>query len=76
MIGDTLQDPRVAQLPIVAAAPRFRAYAGHPLADEHGNCVGTFCVFDLEAARIRARPIGRRWPTSPRSRNASCCRTS
>jgi diguanylate cyclase (GGDEF)-like protein len=48
MIGDTLEDPRVAQLPIVASAPRFRAYAGHPLADEHGNCVGTFCIFDLK----------------------------
>src|SRR5688572_3729714 len=41
MIGDTLADPRVASLPIVATAPRFRAYAGHPLADEQGTCVGT-----------------------------------
>src|SRR5918995_1654725 len=47
-IGDTLADPRVAKLPVVAAAPRFRAYAGHPLVDEHGNCVGTFCVLDLK----------------------------
>jgi diguanylate cyclase (GGDEF)-like protein len=48
MIGDTLADPRVAKLPVVAAAPRFRAYAGHPLVDEHGACIGTFCVFDLK----------------------------
>jgi diguanylate cyclase (GGDEF)-like protein len=47
VIPDTLADPRVAHLPIVAGAPRFRSYAGHPLADEHGNVVGTFCVFDL-----------------------------
>jgi diguanylate cyclase (GGDEF)-like protein len=48
MIGDTLKDSRVAKLPIVLSAPRFRAYAGHPLIDEHGGCVGTFCVFDLK----------------------------
>jgi diguanylate cyclase (GGDEF)-like protein len=48
VIGDTLADARVATLPIVASAPRFRAYAGHPLVDEHGSCVGTFCVFDLK----------------------------
>ena len=43
-----MQDPRVAKLPIVASAPQFRAYAGHPLVDEHGACIGTFCVFDLK----------------------------
>jgi diguanylate cyclase (GGDEF)-like protein len=48
MIGDTLADPRVAKLPIVMSAPRFRAYAGHPLSDERGSCIGTFCVFDLK----------------------------
>jgi diguanylate cyclase (GGDEF)-like protein len=48
MIGDTLLDARVAKLPVVMSAPRFRAYAGHPLVDEHGNCVGTFCIFDLK----------------------------
>ena len=47
-ITDTLTDPRVADSPIVASAPRFRAYAGHPLADEHGAVCGTFCVFDLK----------------------------
>ena len=48
MINDTLADPRVAKLPTVMAAPRFRAYAGHPLVDAEGTCVGTFCVFDLK----------------------------
>ena len=48
MIGDTLADSRVAKLPIVATTPRFRAYAGHPLLDEHGACIGTFCVLDLK----------------------------
>lgn len=47
-IGDTLEDPRAAKLSVVVSAPRFRAYAGHPLLDEHGAAVGTFCVFDLK----------------------------
>jgi diguanylate cyclase (GGDEF)-like protein len=48
MIGDTLADPRVAKLPIVMSAPRFRAYAGHPLVNDQDACIGTFCVFDLK----------------------------
>jgi diguanylate cyclase (GGDEF)-like protein len=47
-IADTLKDPRSAETPIVQSPPRFRAYAGHPLTDEHGNVCGTFCVFDLK----------------------------
>jgi diguanylate cyclase (GGDEF)-like protein len=54
VIGDTLADPRVATLPVVTGAPRFRAYAGYPLSDEHGNCVGTFCVFDLKPREFLA----------------------
>jgi diguanylate cyclase (GGDEF)-like protein len=46
-IPDTLADPRVASLPIVASAPRFRSYAGYPLIGDHGSVIGTFCVFDL-----------------------------
>jgi diguanylate cyclase (GGDEF)-like protein len=53
-ISDTLADPRVADSPIVASAPRFRAYAGHPLADEHGAVCGTFCVFDLKPREFTA----------------------
>ena len=47
-IDDTLKDPRVATLNVVVATPKFRAYAGVPLVDEHGGAVGTFCVFDLK----------------------------
>jgi diguanylate cyclase (GGDEF)-like protein len=53
-IADTLQDPRTAQSPIVLSPPRFRAYAGHPLTDEHGNVCGTFCVFDLKPREFTA----------------------
>jgi diguanylate cyclase (GGDEF)-like protein len=54
LIGDTSADPRVANLPVVATAPQFRAYAGHPLTDEHGTCVGTLCVFDLKPREFAA----------------------
>ena len=47
-IANTLDDPRTAQSPIVVSAPRFRAYAGHPLVDQHNNLAGTFCVFALQ----------------------------
>jgi diguanylate cyclase (GGDEF)-like protein len=53
-IGDTSKDSRTAQSPIVVGAPRFRAYAGQPLADEHGNVAGTFCVFDLKPREFTA----------------------
>jgi diguanylate cyclase (GGDEF)-like protein len=53
-IGDTSKDSRSAQSPIVVSAPRFRAYAGQPLADEHGNAAGTFCVFDLKPREFTA----------------------
>jgi diguanylate cyclase (GGDEF)-like protein len=53
-IGDTSTDSRTAQSPIVVSAPRFRSYAGHPLADEHGNVAGTFCVFDLKPREFNA----------------------
>ena len=54
IIGDTLKEPRSAQSPTVLAPPRFRAYAGYPLADEHGNVCGTFCVFDLKPREFTA----------------------
>jgi len=53
-ISDLSQDPRTAQSPIVASAPRFRAYAGHPLTDEHGSVAGTFCVFGLKPREFNA----------------------
>jgi diguanylate cyclase (GGDEF)-like protein len=56
-IPDTSQDPRSAQRAIVVSTPRFRAYAGHPLADQHGNVTGTFCVFDLKPRQFAAADL-------------------
>jgi diguanylate cyclase (GGDEF)-like protein len=53
-IDDTLNDPRVANLNVVVSAPKFRAYAGFPLVDEHGGTVGTFCVFDVRPREFTA----------------------
>ena len=47
-IADTLADPRTATNQLVVESPRFRAYAGFPLTDEHGTVAGTFCVFDVK----------------------------
>lgn len=47
LIPDTTTDSRTADCPIVTSAPRFRAYAGHPIVDEHGAIAGTFAVFDV-----------------------------
>jgi diguanylate cyclase (GGDEF)-like protein len=57
VIPDTLQDPRTAQRAIVTSAPRFRAYAGHPLTDQYGNVAGTFCVFDLNPRQFAAADV-------------------
>jgi diguanylate cyclase (GGDEF)-like protein len=51
-IANMAQDPRTEALPIVASTPRFRAYAGHPLVDEHGSICGTFCAFDIKPREL------------------------
>lgn len=48
IIRDTKADPRTVKHPLVTAAPRFRFYAGCPLADTHGLVAGTFCVYDIK----------------------------
>ena len=47
MVQDALLDDRFADNPLVAQAPRIRAYAGMPLLLGDGGCIGTFCVVDI-----------------------------
>lgn len=54
IVPDTATDPRTADCPLVVSAPRFRAYAGHPLLDEHGSISGTFAVFDVRPRQFAA----------------------
>lgn len=53
-IADMTKDPRTQALSIVVSAPRFRAYAGYPLVDEHGSVCGTFCMFDVKPREFTA----------------------
>lgn len=45
-VGDTMQDARFADNPLVTGEPHFRFYAGAPLIDRHGNALGTLCTLD------------------------------
>lgn len=46
IIEDTLADPRFADNPLVVGSPFIRAYAGMPVCDRQGHCLGTLCVID------------------------------
>lgn len=46
VIGDTRQDPRSRDSPLVTGVPYVRFYAGLPLRTEQGMTVGTLCILD------------------------------
>lgn len=52
-VEDTSSDARTLAHPLVTGGPRFRFYAGHPLFDERGQAIGTFCVLDQKPRRFR-----------------------
>jgi len=56
-IGDLRQDPRTRSASFVTSPPHFLAYAGHPLLDQHGFMVGTFCVFDTVPREFTASEL-------------------
>lgn len=45
-IPDALLDPRFVQHPLVVGAPHIRFYAGIPLINPEGFCLGVLCVID------------------------------
>ncbi|MCC2959580.1 GAF domain-containing protein [Massilia sp. IC2-278] len=53
IVEDASMDARFAGLPIVLAHPHVRFYAGIALRDHAGVAVGTLCVMDREARRLR-----------------------
>lgn len=56
VIGDTLADPVIREVPSVALY-RIRAYLGCPLMTEDGTVLGSFCAIDHEAREWTAAEI-------------------
>ena len=48
MIGDTFEDERFYDNPLVLSEPKIRFYAGIPLVISNGIKVGTLCLIDQE----------------------------
>jgi GAF domain-containing protein len=58
VVPDTRLDGRFADNPVVTAEPHVRFYAGYPVRDAAGLCLGTLCLIDtrpreLDLARLK-----------------------
>jgi len=56
-VPDALQDARFADNPVVAGPPRFRFYAGAPLAAPDGSRVGSLCLIDERPRQLDERQL-------------------
>ncbi|HEY3845835.1 MAG TPA: GAF domain-containing protein [Acetobacteraceae bacterium] len=59
VVEDALLDPRFSDNPYVAGPPGLRFYAGAPLIDAHGYCLGTFCLVDMKPRSMKPMEISR-----------------
>jgi GAF domain-containing protein len=57
IVPDATLDPRFADNPLVTGGPRVRFYAGAPLIDQDGYCLGTFCIVDTLPRRVAPEEI-------------------
>lgn len=54
VIGDTLQDPRFCESPLVRGYPHIRFYAGVPVREPTGFKIGTLCIMDSSPRELAA----------------------
>ncbi|MGC1479237.1 MAG: ATP-binding protein [Chthoniobacterales bacterium] len=57
VIGDATSDPRTSDMSIVVTGPRIRAYAGYPLFNPQGHCLGSLCIIDYEPREFSERDL-------------------
>ncbi|MEN3952715.1 sensor domain-containing diguanylate cyclase [Iodidimonas sp. SYSU 1G8] len=46
IVPNALDDPRFADNPLVTGDPNIRFYAGRPIHNSEGHCIGTLCIID------------------------------
>lgn len=51
-VGDTFEDERFSNNPLVTGAPHIRFYAGVPLLAHAGSAIGTLCILDRRPRRL------------------------
>lgn len=59
VVEDARLDPRFADNPAVAGPPGLRFYAGAPLIDAEGYCLGTFCLVDMKPGSLKGAGLAR-----------------
>jgi phosphoribosyl 1,2-cyclic phosphodiesterase/DNA-binding response OmpR family regulator len=52
VVPDTRLDGRFADNPVVTAEPHVRFYAGYPIRDAAGFCLGTLCLIDTRPREL------------------------
>ncbi|MGZ3183548.1 MAG: GAF domain-containing protein [Telluria sp.] len=57
VVEDAEADTRFRHNPLVTGEPHIRFYAGFPLKDVHGFRLGTLCILDREARKLRQREL-------------------